>query len=313
MKKLILWLLLCILISGCSQGKPGATYNDFEQDKQEQQAAFVTEAREIAALAECPVKFVDTPDSPRIYDLENRTLRQAQLISMMNPIATYVAATGEWPDSWDELKNDYVWIMPIDPNTRIEYQLLNLSDLDETAPANSIVADWGDHGCDLYTARPGKDDWDFTSEGNEYMQQAVDILKSGPGKSGEKGAGFDDPAYRLMICIRTWMEASIGYYWGFNRQLPSSQAELMYGFKLNPDFNPGYTISKDSINGKFTIATLPTENKYFFRCTFDDPKQSIMYPMHLAGEYFGERRPFAISESQLQDFNALMTEADIFN
>jgi hypothetical protein len=300
------FIIILLIFPGCSSGNPA---NNSKPENPES----IDKGGLREPTTSSTIIFTDTPDSPRIFTTSAKSIRSNILYSFLGPMTMYKMANGSWPQSWNDLKNGYLPFIPGDPNTGVEFKFFTLNEIGGAAPANSIVADWAADGCTIYTGKPGKDAWMCISLNRALIQKAIDVCESEPGKGGIKGAGFDDPAYRLALIIRTWMDLVLSSHYELNHVLPGSQAELMSGFKINHDFNPGYVVDTETGAGKFTIATYPEENKYYFQCIFGNPRQVVMYAFHIAGEHFMDRQPMDISKEPIDKYKVLLTESVFFH
>ena len=262
-----------------------------------------------------PFEFTTSPDGAWVPEIENSMERNRQALSFVTPIANYRIATGEWPGSWDDLITEYIIFIPIDPETGTDYLLLNIDQVEGYAPSNSIVAEWGDDGCNLYCALPTRmqDTWVGKGFGKDIFLDAVEVSMNGPGKGGEIGAGFDDPFYRMSLTLSGWAYTGIGAHFSRTGILPDSIDSLMSGFKINPDFNPNYSVNVENNAGRFVVATYPAENKFYWRFYFDDPESSAQYGMQYQGESQIDQKPIKLSEEVLDNFTAIMDENTFLN
>ncbi len=261
---------------------------------------------------DCPIIFEDTPDVDMVLTIDAIGMRNRQIASFLTPVMMYRMANGTWPQSWDDLKTGYLVFLPVDPVTGKEFVLLNYSESGNRAPANAVVADWRPDGCEIYIATPGRDGWNCGYLMNSTFQLGLDIYANEPGKHGEIGAGFDDPVYRFMQTINTWMITALAEYDNRTGTVPGTKDALLEGFIINPDYNPGYVVNDETGAGRFTIATYPEEDKYYFKGIMDNPRQVWIDAFTLGGEFFMKEINH-LHEEPVELYTVLLTEQDFLN
>jgi hypothetical protein len=97
-----------------------------------------------------------------------------------------------------------------------------------------------------------------------------------------------------------------------NESVPADIDELMIGFKINPDYNPGYALNEQSQAGKFIFATLPEENKYYFKGAVGDPEEVATVAYKVVGTRIRAER-LSLNDENFEEYNVLLTEEAFFN
>jgi hypothetical protein len=261
---------------------------------------------------DCPVTFYNPEGAPYPDESEYGFTGPLQLSMFACPIVVYRVRTGEWPDSWDDILEDYVPILPCYRATGKPYIFGSLDEHEGSAPADVIIADWSADGPDLYIACPDEDGFECVKMAKDSLGEIANFILTADENSRMHGGGIESPQYRLSQIMLSHTSGILSDFYCRHMRLPASVNEFFEGYMVNPDFDPGYAINGDDDIGTFRLLVNHLTKQSLYVSVTGPPRSVAKFPQQYGPFSEIKDRESSPGDLDVNEYVILLTEEIFF-